>query len=161
MSSRNSKSSSISNTSNVKSNKYMSSTSKYVIKLGFYVLLLAYLIKLENKSCNCIRDWRHDFLKYFSIAMIFWASIIYALSIKLKDNSNSLINVMRIIMLVSMFISIWCVYTYIGDLDKTKCLCSLEKQKDMHYFLYIGRYIPVWLIIFALLTILIDTITKM
>ena len=55
-------------------------------------------------------------------------------------------------------INIWCLYTYVGDLDKTRCSCAIDKQKNMHYFLYIWRYVLVGMIILGLIMIILGAL---
>ena len=158
MSSRgSSKSSSKSGSNDIIKQKPIISNTTLMIMYHFLVVL--YIVNLEGKDCRCIRDWRHDFLKYYSIAMVFWGIITIAL--KLKGSTDMLVVVMRNIIMFSSLISIWALYTYIGDLDKTQCKCAVVQQKDMHYFLYLWRYIPVGFLIIAFIMIIVNNINSM
>jgi hypothetical protein len=135
----------------------MSAILTSVIVIIYNLLILGYLITLEGQRCNCIRDWRHDFLKYYSGMMIIYSIILILLSGTKFQNSIVVKGMQHILMLAS-FVNIWCLYTYVGDLDKTYCTCAIEKQKNMHYFLYIWRYILVGMIILGLILIIIGAL---
>ena len=73
------------------------------------------------------------------------------------STKNQFAIIINNILMFAGLISLWCLYTYVGDLDKTQCKCAVEKQKSMHYFLYLWRYVPVILIILTLFGIIITT----
>ncbi len=130
-----------------------------LIMLLYNLLVLGYIMNLEGKRCNCISDWRHDFIKYFSIAIIIWSLLTVAFN--LKGSTNEFVMLLRGVIMFASLINLWCLYTYVGDLDKTQCKCAVEKQKDMHYFLYIWRYVLVGFLIFALLAVILATLVSM
>lgn len=163
MSSRKSSSSRLSSV--VASNKIdtkpspMSAIMTSVILIVYNLLILGYLITLEGQQCDCIRDWRHDFLKYYSGMMIFYSLIVIIITgTKYRDSIIGM--AMHHLLLLLSFVNIWCLYTYIGDLDKTYCSCAIEKQKNMHYFLYIWRYVLVGMIILSLIIIILGALSS-
>ena len=123
-----------------------------VITVLYNILVLSYIVSLEDKKCGCISDWRHDFIKYYSIALIIWGFITIAFG--LLASKSKFVMLLKNILMVAALINIWCLYTYIGDLDKTKCMCAIDKQKNMHYFLYLWRYVLVGALILALLGVI-------
>ena len=62
--------------------------------------------------------------------------------------------------MLAFFINIWCLYSYVGILDYTKCLCAIDKSKFMHYFLYVFRYMLVGLIFVSLFSVIITSLRK-
>jgi hypothetical protein len=130
-----------------------------IIVIIYNLLILGYLITLEGQKCKCIRDWRHDFLKYFSTMMIIYSIILIILSGTTYKN-NIIVMITHHILMILSFVNIWCLYTYIGDLDRTQCSCALIDQRNMHYFLYIWRYILVGMIILGLLLIIASALTS-
>lgn len=114
-------------------------------------IILFYLYHLEVDTCNCIRDWRHDFIKYIAIILIFldlielfYASLFYA---SLEDKINEHLKIYKFIMTIINVLYCIFAFIYIGNLDRTNCVCAVEKQKVIHGFLfYFWRYV---LLIFA------------
>ena len=154
MSSRSSKSSKSSKSNRSSSSSIVKNdliTTTTVTTVLYNLLILGYIYNLEGRLCNCFKDWRHNFIKYFCISLILWSIICYGFTITMK---NEFANVIQHILIFLGLINIWCLYTYVGDLDKTKCFCAVEKQKDMHYVLYIWRYFLVAFIILILLGII-------
>lgn len=130
-----------------------------LIVVIYNVLIFNYIVQLENKKCGCITDWRHDFIKYFSSAIVIWGMI--SILFELMTSKNEFVKFIKTILNCASLINIWCLYTYVGDLDKTKCMCAIDSQKDMHYFLYIWRYVLVGSLIFGLLSIISVTLNNM
>ena len=128
-----------------------------MITIFFNLLVLMYVLKLENKLCGCVRDWRHDFIKYYSMAVIGMATVMFFISE--KYNNNMFLRLFKVFLMVASLINFWCLYTYIGDLDTTKCVCAVEKQKDLHYFLYIFRYVMLISLVLAIINSILLSVT--
>ena len=170
MSSRKSSSKSSKNNNNDKttsmtigdSNKQPSSISIITTTLFiilYHLLVLGYIITLEGQKCDCIRDWRHNFIKYYSYSMIVYSLIIIILT-GTSYRNHMIVMILQNVLLCLSVISIFCLYTYVGDLDKTFCKCAIEKQKNMHYFLYIWRYILVGSLVFGLFMIIVGAFSS-
>ena len=104
-------------------------------------IIIYYLINLEDVNCNCIYDWRHNYIKYFSICMLILNTLIY-FSIHIPGVLNSILS--KFIasgFLILSLLNMYALYTYIGDLNDTKCECAVDKQKDINTFLYYYRYL--------------------
>ena len=129
-----------------------------LVIICYHLLVLGYLLTLEGKECNCIMDWRHNFLKYYSIIMIFFSLFLLMISGNTKLYQNGIFQVIQILLMIAFLINVWCLYTYIGDLEATYCKCATEQQKDVHYFLYIWRYILVASIVISLIMILLGAV---
>ena len=152
MSSRSSKASKAESLKSSNGNNIKIDISHSVIVIIYNLLVLSYIIQLEDKKCGCITDWRHDFIKYFSIVLIIWGII--TILFGLTGSNNSFVMLIRNILMIGALINIWCLYTYVGDLDKTNCMCAINQQKNMHYFLYLWRYVLVGALILSLLAII-------
>lgn len=135
----------------------MSAIMTSVIVIVYNLLILGYLITLEGQQCDCIRDWRHEFLKYYSGMMIIYSLIVIIIT-GTKYHDSIIGMAMHHLLLLLSFVNIWCLYTYVGDLDSTFCSCAIEKQKNMHYFLYIWRYVLVGMIILSLIMIILGAL---
>lgn len=128
-----------------------------IITIIYNLLILGYLITLEGQKCNCIMDWRHNYIKFFSSIMIIWALIIILLH-NTSYQHGTLITLLQSLLMILSLVNIWCLFTYVGDLDRTRCSCAVEKQRDLHYFLYIWRYVLVGSIVFSLIMIILTTL---
>ena len=105
------------------------------ISIIIHILILYYILNLEDVTCDCLIDWRHNYIKYITIFMIIM-NILFLFSIKLS-NDNPLVSIFLVLTLVNMY----ALYTYVGDLNTTKCVCAVDKQKNLNTFLYYYRYI--------------------
>ena len=161
MSSKSSRKSTVSEStaSSVKSSKAMDATTAAVITVIYNLLILGYILSLEDKKCGCISDWRHDFIKYYSIALIIWGLL--TIGFGFGTSKNEFVVLLKNILMFAALYNLWCLYTYIGDLDKTKCSCAIDKQKNMHYFLYLWRYVLVGALLMALVSIIFVTLKSM
>ena len=126
------------------------------ISIIYNVCVLMYILNLEKEECKCFRDWRHEFMKYYSFALIIWGMLSFAFN--LYESKNEIINSVRKLSMIAYLINIWCVYSYVGILDYTQCKCAIVETKKTHYFLYIFRYILVALIFITLFGIIIEAL---
>jgi hypothetical protein len=106
-----------------------------IISIIINILILYYVVNLEDVTCNCITDWRHNYIKYVTIFILIM-NILFLFSLRLS-NDNPIMSLFLILTLINMY----ALYTYVGDLNDTKCGCAVVKQKDLNTFLYYYRYI--------------------
>ena len=55
--------------------------------------------------------------------------------------NRNIIGFIAMSFLVLSILNMYALYTYVGDLNTTKCVCAVDKQKDINTFLYYYRYI--------------------
>ena len=119
-----------------------------------FFIIYYYLKNLEDEMCNCVRDWRHDFIKYMSIILIF-PLCLYIFNI------NILNEVCKSIFMYLLLIYIYVFNTYIEYLNTKKCNCAVEKQKILHSYLMIIYYIVKVIIYLLLLLLLLLLISQL
>ena len=136
-------------------------TNDLSLNTGFFTILftilwngiiLYYLHNLEDESCKCIRDWRHDFMKmvaYINIAL----SIIPILTINIKFNKYFLM-VLGISIIILNSIYIYSFYTYIGILNSSNCECAIMSNPNLNYLLNYRRGTIVIFYLLGIITIL-------
>ena len=141
-SSRKSSSKDLLNQSNMMINKQKTNPIySFIFTIIINSIIIYYLINLEDVTCNCITDWRHNYIKYFSIFMILINTLMFiGLHIPKTINPN-LSGLIAMSFLVLSILNMYALYTYVGDLNDTKCACAVDKQKDINTFLYYYRYI--------------------
>ena len=118
-------------------------------------LILYYIVNLEDVSCNCITDWRHNYIKYITIFMIIM-NILYLFSIRLSNNKP-----LESIFLLLSLVNMYALYTYVGDLNTTNCSCAVDKQKTLNTFLYYYRYIFLIMFVLFILAVILLLFTLM
>lgn len=111
-------------------------------------LILYYLYNLESTDCNCIRDWRHNYIKYFAIFLIVYS----AMNIIIVNMPRALISIGMIIIIFQL-INLYAFFTYVGDLNETKCACAVEKQPLLNSTMNALRWIQ--LITFVIVIVVI------
>lgn len=124
-------------------------TTTIMISIIYNICVLIYVLNLENEECKCFRDWRHEFMKYYSFGLIVWG--MFSLAFNLYESKNEVINIAKKLAMVSYFINVWSVYSYVGILDYTQCKCAIQQTKKTHYFLYLFRYILVAFVFLGLI----------
>ncbi len=102
-------------------------------------VIIYYLHNLEGEICNCVLNWRHNYLKYsFFILGIALIPILFIYKSK---------NVQHYILQLCMFIILLIIVNgfifsdYIKYLENSKCNCAIDKQKKLHTFLYYYSYL--------------------
>ena len=117
-----------------------------------FFIILYYLKNLEDVSCKCVRDWRHNFVKYMSIILIL-PICLYTLNITITNEVYKAIYIYLLLLYIYIF------YTYIGDLNASNCNYAGKKQKILHYYLMMFYYIVkviIYLVLFFLLVLLVS-----
>ena len=115
-----------------------------IIGVVINILIIYYIINLEDVSCKCIMDWRHNYIKYIAIFnLLFNILLLFDVNIENLSSINAILNL----------INIYAFFTYIGDLNDTKCECAVVKQVNLNYFLNIWRYViiivPILVLVFV------------
>lgn len=121
----------------------------------YNLLVLIYLVKLEDNTCNCLRDWRHDFIKYFSTVLILLGVIKLLVGL---NRDSVLVKILGVVLGIGWIVNLYSLFTYVGDLDKMNCSCARDKQRYMHYFLFLWRWVLVLSFAITLLCTLASTL---
>lgn len=116
------------------------------LTLLFQGLIIYYLYNLESVDCNCIRDWRHNYIKYFAIFLIGFAGICVIMPSLSKESA-----LLPLIMILSI-INTYAFFTYVGDLNTTQCSCAIHKQPNLNSFMNALRWFQVIVIIIAVIS---------
>lgn len=119
------------------------------IAIIYNVLIIMYLNNLEDVACKCVMDWRHKYIKYFCGAMIVMSVLNLILCF---DKTTGIVKAMNMIIFIGGIVSAYALFTYIGELDSTKCTCAVQKQHGMHTFLYVWRWVIVLIFTLMVLT---------
>jgi hypothetical protein len=159
-SSRKSSSRDLLNQSNMMLNKKKSDPIySFIFTIIINSIIIYYLINLEDVTCNCITDWRHNYIKYFSIFIILINTLMFIGLHIPKTINPHIIGSIAMVFLVLSILNMYALYTYVGDLNDTKCVCAVDKQKEVNTFLYYYRYIfiimPILFIIGLIILLLI------
>lgn len=107
-------------------------------------LILYYLYNLEGTECNCIRDWRHNYIKYFATFLIVYSAIM----------TRALSSIGMIIIIIFQLINLYAFFTYVGDLNETKCACAVEKQPLLNSAMNVLRWIQLITIVIVIVVII-------
>lgn len=116
-----------------------------IVSIIMHCLIIYYLINLENIDCNCISDWRHNYIKYFSVFII--CLNIACCFIHTVIKSKTFI----IIFFILHIINFYAFFTYIRDLNLTQCVCAVDKQPNLNSFMDFLRWAELIIYILAIL----------
>jgi len=124
-------------------NKKFRDITKQVVIIAFVISVIVqgsvlyYLYNLEDADCNCIRDWRHNFCKAYALFVLGVGVILIAFQHLNKG--------LMILYHITGLINVYAFFTYIGDLNATKCVCAVNKQSNLNTVMRIYR----WILLFA------------
>jgi hypothetical protein len=111
-----------------------------IIGISYNLVLIYYLNNLENVSCKCIIDWRYYFIKYLAVFSILNTVLLLAFKINVFTYKS---NIFLYIFALLGIVNLYAFFTYIGDLQSTKCSCAVEKQEKLTEFFNIMRYLNI------------------
>jgi hypothetical protein len=94
-------------------------TTIYIINVVLYFLSFSWIIMQNKHHCNCSKNWKYDFIKYYLIFLtILIALMIFNIIPKIFNNT------IKYIIMISEIIYISIIFLYIRDLIKKRCSCS-------------------------------------
>lgn len=101
------------------------------------LVFLYYIYEIEKEHCNCINDWRLEYIKMYNGGLI----IVNIILLLLQSISINFKSYLLAILMILNVIHVYAVYTLIGDLEKQRCACAVEDNKHLHNVLYYYRYV--------------------
>ena len=110
------------------------------------ILILYYLFSLESKDCDCKTDWRHNFIKGYTIFAISLTVLMMILSASVESYKY-----LTIICQILFFIALYALITYIFKLNENKCDCANEKHPYLNKFIKIMIICTVILLLIAVM----------
>ena len=87
------------------------------IGLAFQSIVLSWIFKLE-RQCNCSKDWRRDFIKYYSFTGV---AVLLAAFAKFR-----LPPVVMMTIALAGLVNLYSVLSYIPMLNRNACTCATE-----------------------------------
>jgi hypothetical protein len=111
--------------------------------------ILAYVYMLEMNNCKCSKDWRRDFIFYYSLFYIF-TIICFLILPEIFYHNIQIAILLKILLGVLLLVNIYCLYTYADKLEKTECECAQNFGREfMKIFSYF--YVVVIVLVFIYL----------
>jgi hypothetical protein len=110
-------------------------------------IILSWILKIEKK-CDCSKDWRRDYMKYFTLFNILFAFVILFMSqrviLALGPPGMAVIG-------AAAFVNMFAILTYIPSLKKRNCSCALENEWRDNFIFW-------WTLIGALLMFIVPAV---
>ena len=107
----------------------------FLLVLAMHGAILYYLYNLEDAECNCIRDWRHNFVKGMCLLIIFMNFM------SLLGNSLKAYKWLAMIKFILIIVDVYAFFTYVGDLNDTQCSCAVNKQPNLNSIMNFMRWL--------------------
>jgi len=114
-----------------------------LLPLATTVVLFYYVMQLEKETCDCIKDWRHRFLKY----MLFGNMVLTTMNVLLLNFNMIGTEVHKTLYVMTILIAVvntYSYFTYVTDLNNTKCNC-LKDMPKINQFLSVMKWVFVGL----------------
>lgn len=124
----------------------------FIFIVIFQSAILYYLYNLEDADCNCIRDWRHNFIKAMSILSILLGIV------TVSGVHFQICKWLPILLMILSLVNFYAFFTYIGDLNATKCVCAVDKQPNLNSVLNAIRWVPIFIVGVFLILIIVNVI---
>lgn len=118
-----------------------------VLYIVFWAYILTYIMKLEAMGCQCAKDWRREFIKYY----IGFIMILIVSRTVDAWTPETVPPVFMTIQFVLTIFFVFVVYNYISDLKRNKCACSADVARDV---LEIFNMIQMFLLAFVLIVMI-------
>jgi hypothetical protein len=100
-----------------------------LVNILFYGLALLWITRLESSGCECSRDWRRDYMKYFFLAVILFQAVL------LTGVSKNLVKMLGGPIGVASLVYLWVTITYVRGLRQSACGCAGGYQQTVLYWM--------------------------
>ena len=105
-----------------------------IVYTALYFVWFLYITDLERPQCNCSKDWKRTFIKYFSLYMIVH-NLLFISNTDLLLSLRAYIDPIQAVLFVAY---IYCMYFYVRQLKEENCDCSKNlKRLLMEIFAYL------------------------
>ena len=102
----------------------------FIIGLIVNIIILLYVLKLENENCECSNNWKRDTIKYLSGFIIIFSSLISISRLFNITNISPLIILILIIYGACYIVYLSIISLYYVDLTVDKsCVCSKDLSR--------------------------------
>lgn len=103
-----------------------------IINISIYYYTYKWIIKLEKIGCLCSKDWRRDYIKYYTVFIITYiiSTVLYLLT---TDKDLILVFYVNILIILSQILYIISVIQYVYRLKKEKCECSKDNIREITF----------------------------
>ncbi len=125
------------------------STFGSLVTLAINAAIIYYVLGLEKEKCKCVRDWRHDYIKYYTGVMIVLNLITLFTGAKLSVMTRgpagsqlvaAVAMLVALAMVAAVGVQIYSIFTYVGDLNKTKCTCATDDMRTLNRAMLVLRW---------------------
>ena len=113
-------------------------------------LIIYYLYNITEKQCGCIEDWRTKFIYFMAILNI----ILSLLTFMSGTNYATQYMPLAFLLMIFSIINLYAFFTYIGDLQTTKCSCAIDKQPTLNSFMNFLRWFQIIVVVVGLVFML-------
>lgn len=120
-----------------------------IINILLILIFFNYVNGLENQNCICSEDWRREFIKYYTGALILRIILFNIINNYKVPILGLIFNTINFFINLLGLVYIWSLYTYSRKLIKESCECSNKKGREI-----MANYSLVIMSIFLVLLIL-------
>lgn len=116
----------------------------FVICFLINLLVLNYTVKLEKISCECSKDWRRDFIKYYSLVTV--GLTIFICLVPLINNAmkkkldyallfnNIVVRSIGFIYSILGLVNLYSLFTFSQKIVLNRCGCSKSWERTFIYY---------------------------
>lgn len=116
----------------------------FLISVGFSIMVLTWINKLEATACKCSEDFKRDYIKYYFYVYVSLYSLMYLNAVyMLMAGSLSIfsgiilfiISIVQYILPIFSLLNIIFSIMYIWKLKEIQCACSEDIRREIFYVL--------------------------
>jgi len=120
----------------------------YLVMIAFNSVLLYYVFRHESSECNCPKDWRRDYVKYFTSIMIAYAIVMLFLGYE------GLHPVIFVPIYLASILNVYFLYTYVRNVAED---CPCNKNDYVHEFVKLYSLVAI-VVVFVMGLVLVSNL---
>lgn len=105
----------------------------YFINIVLYFITFSWMIILGKGDCQCGKNWKWAYIKYYIIMMFFiLCAIVFTFITKIANNTDELFTYVKYGMLLFEIIFVVIVFLNMRDLIKKGCNCQNQENDKIY-----------------------------
>lgn len=99
----------------------------------FYTASLRWVVSLEKKECECSKDWRRTYMKYFYVAIFGYITLIIS-AVVFPKSLGKAVQVLNPFASAASIVYVAVALSYTADLRRHVCDCAKGRQETFIFW---------------------------
>lgn len=105
----------------------------YFINIVLYFITFSWMIILGKSECECGKNWKRSYIKYYILVMFLMIFVIFILLFtKTINHNDDILTYVKYAILMSEIIFVVIIFLYVRDLIRKGCNCQNTEKYPIY-----------------------------